>query len=118
MASGDIAALEEVAEAAETTAREQSDVATTARRMAAQRSEGRSWRDMTRHSAPPGGAGPQRLATTLEAGWQRIRRVASLFRRVAMRGLADEGVSTREIGKTFGVSHQRVSAIVTHRDTP
>src|SRR2546423_4511955 len=93
-------ALNQVAEAAETTAREQQEAAATARRMSRARRGGASWRDLADSQAP-------RTLLRFVAGGARalFHARADLPRRSAP-GKAREGATTPELGSQFRASHQ------------
>lgn len=99
-------ALEELARAAEDTARDQQRLARRARDMVRQRGRGFAWSRLLESEKQPG---------TLELLGASTRRLASIggrFRRALALALTAEGRSTRQIGKDLGVTHQRVSAML------
>ncbi|HET6795383.1 MAG TPA: hypothetical protein VFH45_13120 [Acidimicrobiales bacterium] len=99
-------ALREVADAADATSREQHRAAGAVRRIADRRERGASWRDISASDSA------LRVVELLAGGASRLREAAGRLRRVIAGGLADEGMTTRKIGERFGVSHQRVSTLL------
>ena len=97
--------LEEVAEAAEETAREQRQVARTARAVDRELQQGMSWSAILNHRSGT------LLVQLLARSGRRILVATSTLRRVIIGALADDGLSTRQIAKLLGVTHQRVSAM-------
>ncbi len=80
------------------------------RRLAGARRRGESWMSIV-----SGGEAPDRSVRTVQGVAGRLGASAGQLRRVIARGLAQEGRSTREIGRLFEISHQRVSAILGRR---
>lgn len=110
--SSDLAAgaLEDIAQTAEEVADEQRRIARKARALAACHEHGASWAQLV----------DGKNATAL---LQLLRHSASLLACAArdlqtslVRALVGEGLTTRQIGSRFGVSHQRISALVSRRD--
>lgn len=99
-------ALVEVAEQVDHTAREQRHAAVTMRRMAAQRRRGLSWQVIMRRG------GPKLGHDLLSRSARHLRDSAGRMRRLVAGGLWREGVSTRQIGQLFDISHQRISSIL------
>jgi transposase-like protein len=103
------AALDEVAEAADATADEQRQVAATSRRLRNERQRGASWREITVDGRA------RTLLGLIGMSARRLTTVGKRLRRALAVALTSEGLSTRQIGARFGVSHQRVSSLL-HRE--
>lgn len=99
-------ALNEVADAADATAKEQRQAATTSRQLSRARQRGASWHEIANSDRP------QMLLALLGASARRLVETAGDFRRALARALTREGLTTREIGQRFGVSHQRISSLL------
>lgn len=99
-------ALEELALAADETARDQQRLARRARDMVRQRSRGRAWSSILKTEKQPG------ALELLGASTRRLASIGGRFRRALSRTLTAEGRSTRQIANDLGVTHQRVSAML------
>ncbi len=102
--------LETMADDVEAEARREEATAEDLRRVARDRRRGDTWRVLSADG---------RLHASLErlgGGAVLLRRAAASLRRLFTRGLFGEGMTTREIGRTFGVSHQRISSILGRRE--
>ena len=99
-------ALDEVAEAADETALDQQRLARRARSMSRQRRLGWSWSQILQSERQPG------LLVLMARSARRLHEVSGRFRPALGQALVDEGLSTRQIAKTFGVTHQRISAML------
>lgn len=99
-------ALEELARAADETARDQQRLARRARDMVYQRVRGRPWSQILEIERQPG------ALELLGASTRRLASMSGRFRRALGRALTAEGRSTRQIAKDLGVTHQRVSAML------
>ncbi|MGH9024175.1 MAG: hypothetical protein ACRDV9_13925 [Acidimicrobiia bacterium] len=102
--------LDEVAEAAEETALEQTRLARRARSMSRQRRLGRSWAEILQRERQPG------ILALLARGARRLQDVSGRFRYALGKALIEEGLSTRQVAKEFGVTHQRISAMLNRRN--
>ncbi len=98
-------ALLELAEAAEETARDQQKVARRARTLDRERGRGVPWSQLLERGSLSG------LLDLLAASAARILDATGKLRRVVVGSLGVEGLSTRQIAKLLGVSHQRISAL-------
>lgn len=104
----DVAALHEVAADIEENAAEERRAARGLRRLAAERQRF-SWSEITAQGEP------KRIIALLSVSIGRLRSDMRLIRRLVMGGLAEEGLTIRQIGRLFDVSHQRISAILGRR---
>jgi DNA-binding NarL/FixJ family response regulator len=104
-------ALEDLATSAERTSAEQQELADSARAMSRQRQSGRSWAailDSDTHSS---------VLTLLGSSLRRLGQTSSRFRNAIAAALSAEGLSTRQIAARLGVTHQRVSAMLSRSKT-
>jgi transcriptional regulator of aromatic amino acid metabolism len=99
-------ALGALAASAEQTAIEQRQVAASARVLRRQREEGRSWSSILAQGEHPS------LVHLLSASLRRLTETSGRFRAAVAIALAREGLSTRQIASRLGVTHQRVSAML------
>ena len=99
-------ALEELARAADDTARDQQRLARRARDMVRQRGRGRAWSTILETGRQPG------ALELLSTSTRRLVSIGGRFRQALARALTAEGRSTRRIAGDLGVTHQRVSAIL------
>lgn len=105
-----LAVLEDAAEETEAAAAEQNQLAKDIRRAADDRRRGRSWSEIADFSFLT------RVVDGLAATTVKLAGAARATRAAVARGLADEGATTREIGKRFRISHQRVSALLSRTE--
>ena len=111
MVADDVVAetLEHVAAAADADAVTSREIAAEARDLAADRRAGRA-------VAEEGFAVRMRtMVTAMATRVDRLGRATLGLRRAWARGLRAEGLSVRDIGRHFGVTHQRVSALLADR---
>lgn len=106
----DAATLEGIAADIEKTAQEEVRAAETVREIADERQENRSWREITSDGTP------KAVLALLGTSLQRLRSDTGALRRLVMKGLSEEGLTVRQIGELFRVSHQRISAIIGGRN--
>jgi hypothetical protein len=104
-----VAVLEDVAEAADSVADEQRRIAREARSLASARRRGVGGVQLM-----DGGGG--RVLKGLRRSGMLLLANARRLQAVLARTLADDGLTTRQIGARFGVSHQRISALMAPRD--
>jgi hypothetical protein len=97
-------ALEEAADAAEATAREQRQAAALARRMV-RRGDANNPRAATAEQLI-------RLIALLDTGRARLAGASGRLRRAWVRAMASDGLSRRQIGARLGISHQRATALL------
>lgn len=105
-------ALDEVAEAADETALDQQRVARRARSMSRQRRSGSPWLEILQRERQPG------LLVLMASSARRLHEVSGRFRPVLGQALVDEGLSTRQVAKMFGVTRQRISAMLSRAGSP
>lgn len=98
--------LQELAESAEENARDQQRIARKARRLDREREKGTAWSTILDRDRRPG------LLELLAASARRVATMTNDFRRAVAGALSKEGSSTRQIARRFGVSHQRISAML------
>jgi hypothetical protein len=100
------AALDDLAESAERTSAEQQLLADSARALSEQHRRGWSWPAiLAGEDHPP-------VVGLLASSLHRLRESSSRFRTVVAATLLKEGLSTRQIAARLGVTHQRVSAML------
>ena len=99
-------ALDDVADAADVTALDQQRLARRARSMSRQRRFGSSWVQILERERQPG------LIALMDRSARRLQEVSGRFRPVLGRALVAEGLSTRQIARMFGVTRQRISAML------
>jgi hypothetical protein len=99
-------ALDEVAEAADETALDQQRLARRARSMNRQRRVGSSWLQILQRERQPG------LLVLMTRSARRLHAVGGRFRPVLAKALVAEGLSTRQVARMFGVTRQRISAML------
>ena len=104
MGEGLATALDEAASAAEDGAREQRRVAAIARRAA--------HRERESPGEPGTAARAQSVLTALGASAERLAASVGGLRRALVRAFAESGMSVRQIADRLGVSHQRVSVLL------
>ena len=75
----------------------------------AERESGRSYREIAADGEPL-------IITLVTENLQSLVNAGSRLRRAHARALYSEGATLQEIGKLFGVSHQRISAIIHSSD--
>jgi hypothetical protein len=103
-------ALREVAEVADDVADEQRRLAGRAEALRRAHRSGRTWSELI------DGGRTDALLGPLRQGVRRLAAAVSQLQAALARALFAEGVSTREIGRRFGVSHQRISSLMSRRD--
>lgn len=101
-----IEALDAVAETAEATAADARRVQSVVRTSRRQRAQGRSWREIIANEERP------RLVERLSHLLARVSGAGSKLRRAQARALRAEGMTIDQIAELFGVSRQRVSALL------
>jgi hypothetical protein len=99
-------ALADLAGMMEDNARDDRALARRIRQLHAGRSHGRSWHDLL-----AGGPAPEALSL-VDRILGRVTEGSGALRRAVARGLRMEGATVPRIAEMFGVSHQRVSALL------
>jgi hypothetical protein len=107
---GELAALDSLAEIADENARDDRRLARGIRQLRAGRAKGRSWRDLLAGDRRPG------VLVLVSRMLGRLTDASGRLRRVLAHGLHLEGATIAAIATLFGVSHQRVSALLHRHD--
>jgi DNA-directed RNA polymerase specialized sigma24 family protein len=102
-------ALEQLVEAVRTTTQVNEDILRRAGQIQAQRAEGRSWREVVASADEP------LIVELVRRNLDALFDAGGRLRRAEAKALHDEGMTMEEIAKTFGVSRQRVSALLKER---
>ncbi|WP_041834982.1 hypothetical protein [Acidothermus cellulolyticus] len=105
-------ALEETADVARKTAAHQQEIAELADEARTAHAHGASW------TAPHQARQLRLILAMLTTCISQLSRVLAHLRRSWARALLAEGLSLRHIARIFGVSHQRIAAILRHRHAP
>jgi hypothetical protein len=103
---GELATLDELATAVDANARDQRRLAGLIRRLRTARAAGASWQDLLTGEQRPGVLG---LTAQILRG---VSDASGTLRRQLAQGLRAEGATISAIAAMFGVSHQRVSALL------
>lgn len=106
-----LATLDDLAVSLDENAEEEHLLAGRIRKFRAGRAEGRSWADVLSDESHPGSL---ELASSVLS---RLSGVSAALRRIVARGLRGQGASVAAIAKRFGVSRQRVSALLERNDS-
>ena len=102
-------ALDQLVEAVRATTRVNEDILRRAEQIHAQRAEGRSWREVVTSAEAP------LVVEMVRRNLDALFDAGGRLRRAEAKALHDEGMTMEEIAKTFGVSRQRVSALLKER---
>lgn len=102
-------ALERLVEAVHATTKSNEDILRRAAQIRAQRAEGRSWVEIVDNADAP--LVVELVRNNLDALFD----AGGRLRRAEAKALHDEGRTMEEIARTFGVSRQRVSALLKDR---
>ena len=108
--AAELAALDDLAVAVDENARDERLLARSIRRLKAGRAKGRSWNDLLDAEQRPGAL--ELVSRIL----RRIMEASGSLRRAVARGLRLEGATIPAIAALFGVSHQRISALLRRSD--
>jgi hypothetical protein len=109
---GELAVLDGLADAVEENARDERRLARRIRRLRVGRAAGRTWHDLVTGERQPG------VLTLASRILNRLTETSGGLRRVIAHGLRLEGATIAAIAALFGVSHQRVSALLHRRNHP
>lgn len=101
-----LAALDRLVDAVHTTMEANERILERAEQIRAQRAEGRSWTDIVDEADPP------LIVELVRRNLDALFDAGGQLRRAEAKALHDEGRTMEEIAKTFGVSRQRVSALL------
>lgn len=103
---GELSLLEELARTFEENARYERMLARRMRNLRVGRSQGRSWQDLLAREPAPG------VLSLVDRVLRRVTEGSGALRRTVASGLRAEGATVPGIAEMFGVSHQRVSALL------
>jgi len=105
-------AMEMVADAADAAADDERRVARQARAVGRLLAKGKSWVEVVDSGAV------SRVLKLLRASINQLGAAARRLQVAVAGALVDEGMTTRQIGERFGVTHQRISALLSRRGAP
>lgn len=106
-----LAALDDLTEALARNVEVGTAVLARIERMTAAKEEGRSWTELVEHEERP------LIVEQLSANLERLSSAGSRLRRAQAKALHDEGMTMEQIASFFGVTRQRVSALLRPRPT-
>ena len=109
MADEVLDALDQLVDAVRATSQANEDILKRAEQIRSQRADGRTWREVVANADAP------LVVELVRRNLDALFDAGGRLRRAEAKALHDEGMTMEEIAKTFGVSRQRVSALLKER---